>query len=242
MLACLVPLKTEPRNPAANLAQLSRCLAEIAPYRPDLICLPECTLTGYLYDVDDFDRFAEPVPGPATECMGQLARTYAAYLCFGMLERAGPEVYNSAALLDRTGRLIFKHRKIEKPPFASGDAVDSIDTELGRLGILICGDLFNATVVQRLSPSLDLLLVPMARSFDQRSPDPDRWMTQERPAYLEAVRAAGVTTLIVNALEVNTDEPSFGGALVVRADGHLLAESPHGTDRVLLWDTKGENS
>jgi len=46
----------------------------------------------------------------------------------------------------------------------------------------------------------------------------------------------GVTTLIVNALEINTDDPSFGGAMIVSADGELLAESPHGTDTVLMWE------
>lgn len=45
-----------------------------------------------------------------------------------------------------------------------------------------------------------------------------------------------MTTAIVNALEVDTDDPSFGGALLVDGSGRLLAESPHGTDEPLIYD------
>jgi predicted amidohydrolase len=143
MRICLIPLKTEPRNPSANLVHVSQCLAEIAPQHPDLVCLPECTLTGYLYTEEDFRKFPESIPGPTTEKMADLARTYSIYLCFGLLESTQAGVFNTAVLLDRKGRILLKHRKIEeKPPFLNGDAVNYVDTELGRLGILICGDLF----------------------------------------------------------------------------------------------------
>ena len=237
MRICLIPLKTEPRNPSANLERLVQCLTEIAHYQPDLVCLPECTFTGYLYDEDDLKQFAEPIPGSVTERMGQLARRFTTHLCFGLLEVAESGVYNSAILLDRTGKILLKHRKVEeKPPFVKGDTVSSVDTELGRLGLLICGDLFNKDVTQKLHPSLNWLIVPMARSFDNRSPDLDRWISEERQVYIEAVKAVSVTTLIVNSLEINTDAPSFGGAMIVNADGELLAESPHGTDHVLMWE------
>lgn len=237
MRVCLIPLKIEPRNPTANYERLASRLDQVAAHRPDLICLPECSLTGYLYSEDDFARFAESIPGPTTERIGRLARKHQAHLCFGLLEHTESGVYNSALLVDKTGRIILRHRKIkEKPPFVIGDAPDSADTELGRLGILICGDLFDGETVQKLDASLNWLIVPMARSFDGRSPDIDRWITEERQAYLDAVRAVAVPTLIVNALEKNVDAPSFGGALVVSGDGVLLAESTHGTDDALVWD------
>ncbi len=236
MRVCLIPLKTEPRNPSANYEQLVRRLDQPAA-QPDLICLPECSLTGYLYSEADFARFAESIPGPTTERIGGLARQYRAHFCFGLLERTESGVYNSAVLLDRTGTVILRHRKIEeKPPFVTGDTPGSADTELGRLGILICGDLFDDATVEKLNASLNWLILPMARSFDRRSPDLNRWITEERQAYLDAVRAAGVPTLIVNALGSNGNDPSFGGALVVSNNGVLLAESTHGTDDALVWD------
>lgn len=237
MRACLVPLKTEPRNPAANWARLVQRSAEIEQYEPDLVCLPECTLTGYLYRDEDLRRFAEPVPGPTTELMGQFARKHRAFICFGVLERGASGVFNTSILLDTAGKIVLHHRKIEeKHPFLTGNRVESVNSEIGRLAMLVCGDLFNRGVVQKLDAATDLLILPMARSFDQCSPDATRWIREERQAYVDAVKAAGVTTAIVNALEVNGQEPCFGGAMVVSADGHVLAESAHGTDDIVAWE------
>ncbi len=231
----LIPLRTRPRAPQVNRQEVARRLAQVAAARPHLVCLPECTLTGYLYTETDLARFAEPIPGPTTQAMAALARQHGVFLCFGLLERAPEGVYNTALLLDDRGEIRLKHRKIhEQPPFCTGDAVRVADTPLGRLGILICGDLFAPQAIRYLDSDLDLLLVPMARAFDRRSPDAARWEREERAAYLDAVRAAGVPAAIVNALEVLETEPSFGGALLVGPQGDLLAEAPHGTDQALI--------
>lgn len=237
MRAALIPLRTFPRQVEANFAEIERRLEEAVCFAPDLICLPECALTGYLYEQADFDRFAEPLTGPGVRRLAGLARRFGVFLCAGWLERAPEGVYNAALLLDRRGDLVLHHRKIEEqPPFLCGQTVRGAETELGRLGLLICGDLFNEQVLAQVERSLDLLLLPMSRSFDGRSPDRLRWETEERPVYLDRVRQAGVKTLIVNALEVLEAQAAFGGALAVGADGTLLAESPHGTDELLLVD------
>jgi hypothetical protein len=133
--------------------------------------------------------------------------------------------------------LWFPGRKVsEKPPFANGSEVLSVSTPFGKIAILICGDLFDDLTIEKMDKPVDLLLVPMSRSFDLKSPDQNRWLKEERSAYLEAVKRAGCLTVLVNALESDVDEGSFGGALVVNEEGHLLAESPHGTDRLLIYD------
>ncbi len=238
MRICLIPLRTTSRKNSENHTHLEERLAEIVPqYRPDIICLPECTLTGYLYEEEDFLRFAEAVPGPTTKQMSRLATMYEIYLCLGLLEADEGRVYNTAMLLDPNGEVLLKHRKNnEKPPFTNGDGVGSVETPLGKVGILICGDLFSDEVVGRLHPELDFLIVPMSRAFDGISPDRERWEKEEREAYIQAAKATGITTLIVNALEVGKEEPSFGGALIIDNSGMLAAESIHGTDNVLIWD------
>lgn len=234
MRACLIPLRTIPCRPDENFAELERRLSEAARFSPDLVCLPECTLTGYLYEEADLERFAEPLEGPSARRLAELARRFGVFLCAGLLERAPEGVYDSALLFDRLGGLILHHRKIEeKPPFLCGRLFRCAPTELGRLGILICGDLFNESVARQAVGQVDILLVPLARSFAGRSPDPNRWAAEERQAYLEAGRSLRTTVCLVNALEVGVEEPAFGGALAVGADGRLLAESPHGSDQLL---------
>jgi len=236
---CLIPLKIESRNVSKNFEHLEQRLAEIVPqYRPDIVCLPECTVTGYLYDEEDIIRFAEPVLGPIVNRMGKLAKMHGIMLCFGLIEQSENNVFNTAILLDKTGKSLLKHRKNnEMPPFVNGNAVCSIDTSFGEIGLLICGDLFSQSVTEKIDPKIDLLLVPMARSFNGRSPDKQRWIKEERQIYVEAASTTGKMTFIVNALEIDNKEPSFGGALIVNSCGELLVETPHGSDELLVWDT-----
>jgi len=238
MRVCLLPLKIEPRNPAENLRHFEQRLQEIAPHQPDLVCLPECAFTGYLYEEAHLARFAEPIPGEMTEAISNLARSYRSYLCFGMLERALQGFYSSAVLVDKMGQVVLVQRKIsEQPPFATGNEVHVAHTEFGWVSILICGDLFDDTVKSRIDPRTQCLLVPMARSFEGKSPHLDRWLKEERQAYLEEVKKTGLLTLMVNLLEdAKVPEAAFGGALIVREDGEILAESPHGSDQALIFD------
>lgn len=237
MRACLIPLRVEVRNPQVNLQHLQQRLNEVSRYQPDIVCLPECAFTGYLCDEADLKRFAEPIYGPTTQQVSLMAKQYHCYICFGMIERACEGIYNSAILIDRAGQIVLVHRKIvEKPPFLNGNSVKTVETELGRLVILICGELFHEEVRAMIDMPVNALLLPMARCFDGKSPDLDRWMREERQAYLDEVKKVGVTTFIVNALENLPYGASFGGAMVVDATGKLLAESPHGTDEALIFD------
>jgi predicted amidohydrolase len=237
MRTALIPLRTRPGDVQSNFDRFCQQVERLAPLHPDLVCLPECTFTGYLSEEAQIARFAEAVPGPTVDRVSVIARQYGVYLCFGMLEVSSHGFYNTAVLLDRNGEVALVHRKnVEKPPFLKGHEVHGVHCEFGAVSVLICGDLFSKRVVQQLNPRLSLLLVPMARCFDKASPDPDRWSCRERRVYLQAVRRAGVPAVIVNSLEVDVDLPCFGGAMVVGADGRLLAESPHGSDAPLCYD------
>ncbi len=237
MKVCLIPLKIEVRKPAENLRRFETRLAEIAAYQPDLVCLPECTFTGYLYEVQDFEKYAEPIFGYATSIVSKLAQKYQCYICFGMLEKAKEGFYSSAVLMDRLGQIVHVHRKIiEQPPFRVGKEVKTIATEFGRICVLLCGDLFDDEVKARVNPETDLLIVPLARGFDGKSPDLERWLNEERQGYVEEVKKVGRTALIVNSLEdTSLPEASFGGAMVINSDGQVLAESEHGTDKALIF-------
>lgn len=239
MRACLVPLRIEAKNPAVNLRHFEKRLVEIAHHQPDLICLPECAFTGYLYQEADLEQFAEPIHGETTAFISRLAREHHCYICFGILERANEAIYSSAVLVNRFGKVVLIHRKIsEQPPFATGGEVQAIDTEIGKLAVLLCGDLFdNDTKSKLIDTQADVLLLPLARSFDRKSPDLERWLKEERQAYVDEVRKVKIAALIVNSLENSSlPEASFGGAMIVSSNGEVLAESMHGTDEALIFD------
>ncbi|ABU59083.1 nitrilase/cyanide hydratase and apolipoprotein N-acyltransferase [Roseiflexus castenholzii DSM 13941] len=88
-----------------------------------------------------------------------------------------------------------------------------------------------------LNKRADLVIVPLARSFDGASPDLKRWLREERQAHTDAAYTRRVTALIVNACEDSAQPAApFGGAMVVGPRGDILSESPHGTDEALISD------
>jgi N-carbamoylputrescine amidase len=89
------------------------------------------------------------------------------WISAGCLEQAGEQVYNSAVLLDRAGRIVLKHRKIDTLPWLTkhlydqgrSEDIKTVDTEFGRIGLTICADNFNLKNPQRVADQGAWLLI-----------------------------------------------------------------------------------
>jgi predicted amidohydrolase len=116
----------------------------------DLIVTPECYLDGYVVDAKDWDavRFANVAQdvetSPYIQRLRALAAKYKVYIVFGFTERSGDKFYNSAIMVDRTGATVGVYHKTHlQPPdlrFSPGQDLPVLDTEWGKMGILICAD------------------------------------------------------------------------------------------------------
>lgn len=131
-------------TPEKNLQKWCELVDQAAAQKADIICLPETMLgigTGGPGPSD-----AQPIPGPATETLGAHARAHKIWICAGLSEKEGDRMYNTAVLIDRAGKLVGKYRKTHLPiqeveaGFTPGEALPVWDTELGKIGILICHD------------------------------------------------------------------------------------------------------
>ena len=112
----------------------------------DIVCLGE-TITRVGTDATLQD-VAEPIPGPATEQLGEAAEKNKVWVVAGLTERVGDVVYNTAVLLDRQGRVAGKYRKTHLPReewkegVRPGREYPVFDTDFGRIAIQICYDWF----------------------------------------------------------------------------------------------------
>lgn len=127
-----------------------------------LVAFPEVYIPGYPYWVRYMDPFksqkytkeliqqAVCIPSEATEALGQAAQKAKTYVVIGLNERdphSSGTIYNTSLLLDQKGQIIGRHRKLvptyaEKLVWAPGDGLGLrvYDTEIGKLGTLICGE------------------------------------------------------------------------------------------------------
>ncbi|HRC41685.1 carbon-nitrogen hydrolase family protein [Nostocoides sp.] len=146
------PLTSE--SIAANVARCvdftRRCVEATGA---ELVVLPESATTGFTPDCSPGELWdlVSDLPGGIIAPLQGVARDLGVIVCVGTYER-GPErgiVYNSSALIDRDGQVLGVYRKTH--PFCSeiitgggwvtpGDTVTVCDTDLGRIGMIICFD------------------------------------------------------------------------------------------------------
>jgi 5-aminopentanamidase len=136
-------------NPEFGQVEKNVLLAvmELNAVDADLVALPELFSTGYQFvsREEAFD-LAEEVPGGAT-CMTlqDIAHSKKMHLVFGIVERDGNKVFNSAAVIGPDG-FIGRYRKShlfyeEKNIFDPGDTGFKVfDIGTARLGVMICFD------------------------------------------------------------------------------------------------------
>lgn len=143
------------RSPQEKPPQFAPFVEEAARQRADLVVLPE-TLT-YYGTGKKMVECAEPVPGPATDYFGVLARQHNLYIVAGLIEREGPLIYNVAVLLGPDGRLHGKYRKVCLPRSEIESGVQPghdypvFTTRFGKLGMMVCYDGFFPEVSRQLA-------------------------------------------------------------------------------------------
>jgi predicted amidohydrolase len=132
----------------------------------DVILLPEgITVVGTGKHYPDV---AESIPGPTTERLAEVAREKNAYIVAGIYEREGAAIYNTAVLIDRTGRFIGKYRKVYLPReeieggLTPGNDYPVFRTDFGRVGMMICWDLQYADPARALAlRGAEIILMPI---------------------------------------------------------------------------------
>jgi len=112
----------------------------------DLLVLPEAVYPAYW--LESVERYMQADIERSAAVLARFSKIAAAHrlwLVAGFVEEADGKLYNSAAVIDRSGKLVGTARKnflwgSDHRWFAPGDAMSVFDTEFGRLGVLICAD------------------------------------------------------------------------------------------------------
>jgi len=161
----LAAIRLRPKgvDPVAKFIALTR---KSVPAGTDIILLPEgITVVG---TSKKYAEVAESIPGPTTEKLGALARDKKAWIVAGIYERDGHLVFNTAVLIDRAGKYAGKYRKVYIPReemeggITPGDNYPVFQTDFGKVGMMICYDVFFADPARGLATNgAELILMPI---------------------------------------------------------------------------------
>ena len=147
-VAC-IQIGITPLDPEANIAKaISWLETAVADHRPDLVVFPETITTGFHPGSDPaiLRRLADRIPGRLTEAIQKKAKEHGVFVVWPTYELGDDGVlYNSAALIDRGGEVAGVYRKTHPFPTeqewtTAGTEATVVDTELGKIGLVICYD------------------------------------------------------------------------------------------------------
>lgn len=239
----LVQMKVEAGNKARNLQHAGELIAQAAENGADLALLPEAMNLGWTHPSARTEADAIP-EGEACQALSTAARRYGLYVCAGLVEQAEDQVFNSAVIFDREGKLRLKHRKLNELTightfYALGDSLNVCHTELGTIGLLICADGFAQN--QALTRSLgymgaSVILSPcawaVAADYDNlQHPYGQLW----RDVYQPVAKDFDLWILGVSNVGWITAGPwqgmqCIGCSLVIGPGGAEILQAPYGVE------------
>jgi len=215
-----------------NFRRIEYALEQASAQHAQIAVFPESSILGW--ENPDAHRLAEPIPGKDSDRIAAMARRYGMMIAIGLDEKEGDRLYDSAILVDKSGKLLWKHRKINvlpelmTPPYSQGRPGDIgvVETEFGRFAVLICADTFTDAFLDRLMAlKPDLMLVPYGWAATN-----DKWPGHSKELEeLVKRRAAQVQCPMagVDLVGEMTHGPwagwTYGGSsFVADGEGHIL--------------------
>jgi predicted amidohydrolase len=230
-----------------NLVRIENAVAEAKAAGAQIACLPESIILGW--ENPDAHKRALPIPGKDSLALCKLAQKYQIYICAGLDEKDNDKLYDSAILIDDKGEILLKHRKLEvlpelmDPPYTAAKEVNAVvDTEFGKIGILICADTHKSEILDRMAKlKPDLLLVPFGYVEEEQN-WPQHGKELQRVVRNAALRTAA-PVIGTNSVGQVTNGPWAGriyGGLSVAVDknGDVLATAKDRDRDVKLVDIR----
>ncbi|WP_281184067.1 nitrilase-related carbon-nitrogen hydrolase [Trichlorobacter lovleyi] len=229
----LVQIKPKLGRVADNLALIQEQVEQTIAQKADLAVLPELALTGYFLK-DLVPEVALTLDSPEISALRQLSRRIS--IAVGFVEvTADYQFYNSAAWFE-DGELKHLHRKVYLPTYGlfdeqrylgRGDRFRAFDTKFGRIGLLVCEDMWHLSAPYLLAMDGATTLVCLSSS-------PGRGVDEQTLGTATAWRNLTTSTarfltcrvIYVNRVGYEDGVGFWGGSHLVAPSGEIVAAAP----------------
>ncbi len=220
-----------------NMDLIEKRIEQAKERGANLVIFPELALTGYVIR-DILYELAEPIPGPSIRYLEEITEKEDIHVIFGMLERsekASAILYNTAVILGPDG-LIGKYRKMhlphhsvfeEKRYFRPGYQAPIFNTNLGKLGLIVCYDVFFPEITR-------LLRLEGARFIICISASPA--IRRKFFEVLTAARAIENTVFLayVNHAGSENDLKFWGGSRLLAPNGDIILQAKYDQEDLVV--------
>jgi predicted amidohydrolase len=158
----VVQMNASPLPVKERLARAENFVVQCIQNGVRLIVLPEVFNTGYEYSDQNYLQ-AESFDDLTATWMRKTAAHYQVHLAGSFLRREQSEIFNTLLLVAPDGRQWHYDKNYpwiwERAYFQKGTNITVADTELGKIGFLICWDVAHPNLWQHYSGKVDLMIV-----------------------------------------------------------------------------------
>jgi len=232
---------------ATNVARVTE-LVRAAHARGARVILPSELFEGhYFCQTQREAELARARPAddhPTLRHFSALAAELSVVIPVSFYEQAGPEYYNSVAVLDADGRSLGIYRKSHIPDgpgyqekfyFKPGNSgFRAFATRFGTIGVAICWDQWFPEVARAMTlAGADVLLYPTAIGSEPEEPELDSRDSWQRVMIGHAV-ANAVGVVAANRIGREGGMTFYGSSFVCGPRGDLLADLPRDQPGIAL--------
>ena len=227
-------------NIAINVESHAELAKRAIAEKADAIIFPELSLTGYTVRDLNFESNIRRNDSNTLKPLKKLSKEIT-IICGGIEEDERGAVYNAAFLIE-DGEIRHTHRKVYLPTyglfeegryFRSGCDVRAFDSSrLGRIGLLVCEDLWHPALPYLHALDDAQMIVTIAASptrldsgdDSKTSKEPENY-TINREHHAAYARLLGSYLIFVNRVGVEDGVNFWGGSEVVAPSGETIARA-----------------
>jgi len=234
----------------SNVRNAINGIRDAASKGANIVCLQELFSGVYFCNTENHDNFslAEPIPGPTTQKLQELAAELGIVIIASLFEkRAAGLFHNTTVVIDADGTLAGKYRKnhipddpgfYEKFYFTPGDTGYGVfKTRYANVGVLICWDQWypEAARITALMGA-EIIFYPTAIGWALSQADAvnaeqyNAWQTIQCAHAI----ANGVFVVSVNRTGVEGKVRFWGGSFVSNPFGKILYQATHDQNEVAV--------
>ncbi len=238
-------------NVSANAANHIALAKEAITEKADAIVFPELSLTGYTLRDLNLEVALNPETSELLSDLRTLSKQIT-IICGGVERTSNGGVYNSAFIFE-DGGLKHTHHKIYPPTygifeeqryFLRGNTARVFDSsKLGRIGVLVCEDLWHPSLPYLLTYQGAKLIVTIAASptrMGETSPDLDQSIPANyhinREHHSTYARLFSVFMAFINRVGVEDGVNFWGGSELVAPSGEVVKRAKFFDEDLVITD------
>lgn len=237
-------------NQTENIAKAVAKVRDAAARGAHIVCLQELFNAPYPCQSEEHHRFAwaEPIPGPTSQAMSDIARECSVVVTGSIFERRAHGLYhNTAVVFDVDGAQVGFYRKMHIPDdpnyyekfyFTPGDTGFTVaKTKHAVIGVGVCWDQWYPEAARLFAlRGAEILLYPTAIGW--LAPDKPIYGKSQHESWETMMRshaiANGVFVGAANRVGLEQDLEFWGGSFIYDPAGNLLHRASHSEEEIVL--------